>query len=125
MKLRLIASFAALLFLTACGPSRYTSSTTNLSSISEFAFVQPYSYIVLYGDDGKGLIPDFILHFPNNRHVVVDSKMSLTDYERYMNAEDGTPEKSAFLKAHINSTVSVSRSLSVKCWTIADYAMVL
>lgn len=54
----------------------------------------------LKGDDGKGLIPDFILHFPNNRHVVVDSKMSLTDYERYMNAEDGTPEKSAFLKAH-------------------------
>ena len=44
------------------------------------------------GDDGKGLVPDFILHFPNNRHVVVDSKMSLTDYERYMNAEDGTPE---------------------------------
>ena len=44
------------------------------------------------GDDGRGLIPDFILHFPNNRHVVVDSKMSLTDYERYMNAEDGTPE---------------------------------
>jgi hypothetical protein len=54
MKLRLIAGFAALFFLTACGPSRYTSSTTNLSSISEFAFVQPYSYIVLYGDDGKG-----------------------------------------------------------------------
>lgn len=45
------------------------------------------------GDDGKGLVPDFILHFPNNRHVVVDSKMSLTDYERYMNAEDGTAEK--------------------------------
>ena len=55
----------------------------------------------LKGDDGKGMIPDFILHFPNNRHVVVDSKMSLTDYERYMNAEDGTPEKSAYLKAHI------------------------
>ena len=34
------------------------------------------------GDDGRGLVPDFILHFPNNRHVVVDSKMSLTDYER-------------------------------------------
>jgi DNA recombination protein RmuC len=55
------------------------------------------------GDDGRGLIPDFILHFPNNRHVVVDSKMSLTDFERYMDAEDGTPEKSAFLKAHIDS----------------------
>lgn len=36
------------------------------------------------GDDGKGLVPDFILHFPNNRHVVVDSKMSLTAYERYI-----------------------------------------
>ena len=57
----------------------------------------------LKGDDGKGLIPDFILHFPNNRHVVVDSKMSLTDYERYMNAEDGAPEKSIYLKAHIDS----------------------
>ena len=55
------------------------------------------------GEDGKGLIPDFILHFPNNRHVVVDSKMSLTDYERYMNAEDGTTEKSDYLKAHIAS----------------------
>ena len=27
------------------------------------------------GDDGKGLIPDVILHFPDTRHVVVDSKM--------------------------------------------------
>ena len=44
---------------------------------------------VLKGDEGKGLIPDFILHFPNNRHVVVDAKMSLTDYERYMNCEEG------------------------------------
>lgn len=62
------------------------------------------------GDDGKGLIPDFILHFPNNRHVVVDSKMSLTDYERYMNAEDGTPEKTEYLKSHIASVrVQVKR----------------
>ncbi len=58
MKLKLIAGISALLLLTACGPSRYTSSTSNLSSISEFAFVQPYSYIVLYGDDGKGFYND-------------------------------------------------------------------
>ena len=38
-------------------------------------------------DDGKGLIPDFILHFPNNRDVVVDSKMSFTAFERYVNTE--------------------------------------
>lgn len=66
------------------------------------------------GDDGKGLIPDFILHFPNNRHVVVDSKMSFTDYERYMNAEDGTPKKSQYLKAHIDSVRTQVRRLARK-----------
>lgn len=69
------------------------------------------------GDDGKGLIPDFILHFPNNRHVVVDSKMSLTDYERYMNAEDGTPEKSEYLKAHIASVRAQVKRLARKEYT--------
>lgn len=71
----------------------------------------------LKGDDGKGLIPDFILHFPNNRHVVVDSKMSLTDYERYMNAEDGSPEKSEFLKAHIASVRAQVKRLAKKEYT--------
>ncbi len=71
----------------------------------------------LKGDDGRGLIPDFILHFPNNRHVVVDSKMSLTDYERYMNAEDGTPEKSEYLKAHIASVRAQVKRLAKKEYT--------
>ncbi len=69
------------------------------------------------GDDGRGLIPDFILHFPNNRHVVVDSKMSLTDYERYMNTEDGTPEKSEYLKAHIDSVRAQVKRLAQKDYT--------
>ena len=69
------------------------------------------------GDDGKGLIPDFILHFPNNRHVVVDSKMSLTDYERYMNAEDGTPEKTEHLKAHLDSVRAQVKRLARKDYT--------
>ena len=69
------------------------------------------------GDDEKGLVPDFILHFPNNRHVVVDSKMSLTDYERYMNAEDDDPQKSEFLKAHINSVRSQVKRLARKEYT--------
>ena len=69
------------------------------------------------GDDGKGLIPDFILHFPNNRHVVVDSKMSLTDYERYMNATDGTPEKTEYLKAHIASVRAQVKRLAKKDYT--------
>ena len=71
----------------------------------------------LKGDDGKGLVPDFILHFPNNRHVVVDSKMSLTAYERYMNAEDGTHEKSEFLKSHIESVRAQVKRLAKKEYT--------
>jgi DNA anti-recombination protein RmuC len=69
------------------------------------------------GDDGKGLVPDFILHFPNNRHVVVDSKMSLTDYERYMNTEDGVPEKSIYLRAHIDSVRAQVKRLAKKEYT--------
>ena len=69
------------------------------------------------GDDGKGLIPDFILHFPNNRHVVVDSKMSLTDYERYMNAEDESVEKSEYLKAHLDSVRAQVKRLAKKEYT--------
>ena len=69
------------------------------------------------GDDGKGLVPDFILHFPNNRHVVVDSKMSLTDYERYMNADDGTAEKTERLKSHIASVRAQVKRLAKKEYT--------
>ena len=69
------------------------------------------------GDDGKGLVTDFILHFPNNRHVVVDSKMSLTDYERYMNAADDNPQKSLFLKSHIDSVRAQVKRLARKEYT--------
>ena len=53
-------------------------------------------------DEGKGLIPDFVLHFPNNRDVVVDSKMSFTAYERYINSEDPM-EQTQCLKEHLIS----------------------
>lgn len=69
------------------------------------------------GEDGRGMIPDFILHFPNNRHVVVDSKMSLTDYERYMNAADDSPEKHEYLKAHIASLRMQVKRLARKEYT--------
>lgn len=64
-------------------------------------------------DEGKGLIPDFILHFPNNREVIVDSKMSFTAYERYINCED-PKEQSKFLKEHILSVRSQVDRLAKK-----------
>lgn len=70
----------------------------------------------LTGEDGKGLVPDIILHLPGNRYVVIDSKMSLTDFERYQNAEDGSPEKQAALKAHIASVRGNVALLSKKSY---------
>ena len=69
------------------------------------------------GDDGKGLIPDFILHFPNNRHVVVDSKMSLTAYEKYMNAEDGSEQNKEWLRQHLMSVRAQVKRLAKKEYT--------
>ncbi|MCF0160407.1 MAG: DNA recombination protein RmuC, partial [Bacteroidaceae bacterium] len=68
---------------------------------------------LLKDDAGKGLIPDFILHFPNNRHVVVDSKMSFTSYERYMNCED-EEERRLHLKGHIDSMREQANRLARK-----------
>ena len=68
-------------------------------------------------DEEKGLIPDFILHFPNNRHVVVDSKIVLTDYERYMNTEDDAPEKKIYLKNHIDRVKAQVKRLAKKDYT--------
>lgn len=53
-------------------------------------------------DEEKRLIPDFILHFPNKRDVIVDSKVNITHYEQYVNAEDEA-SRSELLKEHIAS----------------------
>ncbi|MBQ3723846.1 MAG: hypothetical protein II851_09095 [Bacteroidales bacterium] len=51
---KIIVAVLALFALTACGASRHTASDVNLSAIPEYAYIQPYSFIVCYGDDGKG-----------------------------------------------------------------------
>jgi DNA recombination protein RmuC len=51
--------------------------------------------------DGTRVLPDVVLHLPDNKKMIIDSKVSLTDYERYVNAED--EDRGIHLKAHINS----------------------
>ncbi len=51
--------------------------------------------------DGSRVLPDVVLHLPDQKKMIIDSKVSLTDYERFVNAED--EDKSPFLKAHVNS----------------------
>ena len=63
--------------------------------------------------DDRRMIPDFILHFPNNRDVIVDSKVSLQAYEQYVNAESEM-EREVALKQHIASVRDHVRSLASK-----------
>lgn len=57
--------------------------------------------------------PDVIIHLPDNKHIIVDSKVSLIAYERYTSAE--TEEKQLlYLKEHINSIRSHVKLLSEK-----------
>ena len=53
-------------------------------------------------DTGREMQPDVILHYPQGQDVVIDSKVSLVAYQRYVNAE--TPEeKERALQEHIKS----------------------
>ena len=63
--------------------------------------------------DDRRMIPDFILHFPNNRDVIVDSKVSLQAYEQYVNVESEM-EREIALKQHIASVRDHVRALASK-----------
>jgi len=63
-------------------------------------------------EDGSRVLPDVIIHLPDGKKMVVDSKVSLTDYERYVNTEDEFKPK--YLKDHINSLRRHVEQLSAK-----------
>ena len=67
----------------------------------------------LHNDEGRRLRPDVIIKLPDNKNLVVDAKMSLIAYERYMNSEDES-EREQFLKEHILSVKAHVRGLSEK-----------
>ncbi|SHI29036.1 DNA recombination protein RmuC [Algibacter luteus] len=52
-------------------------------------------------ENGSRVLPDVVLHLPDGKKMIIDSKVSLTDYERLVNADD--EDKDRFLKAHVNS----------------------
>jgi DNA recombination protein RmuC len=53
-------------------------------------------------DTGKEMQPDVILHYPQVQDAIVDSKVSLVAYERYVNSES-PEEKERYLQDHIKS----------------------
>jgi len=64
-------------------------------------------------EDGHRMIPDIILHFPDQRDVIIDSKMSFKAFEDYHNAENDNERQDA-LQRHIASVRQHSNELSKK-----------
>lgn len=59
------------------------------------------------GDNGKRLQPDVVVTYPGNKNVVIDSKVSLTAYEKYSSANDEETREQA-IKEHL---ISVRRHI--------------
>jgi DNA recombination protein RmuC len=53
-------------------------------------------------EDGNRVFPDVVINLPDGKKMIVDSKVSLTAYEKYINEED-EELKSNYLKEHVNS----------------------
>ncbi len=64
-------------------------------------------------EEGKRLRPDVIVHLPEGKDIIIDSKVSLTAYERYCSTDDDNQRKTA-LKEHIASLKAHVKGLSVK-----------
>lgn len=64
-------------------------------------------------EEGRRMIPDAVLHFPDGRDVIIDSKMSFTAFVDYMNAEDEATRNEA-LRRHLASMRQHVRELAQK-----------
>lgn len=56
----------------------------------------------LKNDSGKDIRPDVVVNLPDGKHIIVDSKVSLKDYELYLNL-DLPEQKDQAAKAHVDS----------------------
>ena len=68
---------------------------------------------VIKNDDGSIMRPDVILHLDERREVIIDSKVSLTAYVDYVNAENDADRKT-YLKAHVDSIKKHVKELAAK-----------
>ncbi|MFA6988658.1 MAG: DNA recombination protein RmuC [Candidatus Gastranaerophilaceae bacterium] len=70
-------------------------------------------------DDGKMQRPDVMVHLPENRHIIIDSKVSLVSYENFYNAENND-EKQVYIKEFINSLKKHIKDLGEKEYPAAE-----
>ena len=71
--------------------------------------------VSLKDEEGRRRNPDVIVHLPDQRDIVIDAKVSLTDYERYCRA-DSKEEQQLFLKQHSQSIRTHIAGLSRKAY---------
>ena len=64
-------------------------------------------------EEGTRILPDVIINLPDGKKMIVDSKVSLTAYERYVNEEDDV-QQNIYLKEHVNSVKRHVEQLSDK-----------
>jgi len=69
--------------------------------------------VSLTASDGSRRMPDVVVHLPEGKDIIIDAKVSLTDYERYCNSDDDT-EKQQHLQKHLQSLRSHIKELSAK-----------
>lgn len=67
----------------------------------------------VFSENGQRFQPDIVIHLPDQKHLVVDSKVSLVAYERLVNS-DNEKDRSAFMKEHLLSMRSHIKILSEK-----------
>ena len=64
-------------------------------------------------EEGNRVLPDVVVHLPDGKKMIIDSKVTLTAYERYVN-EDNEMLKNQFLKEHLHSLKKHIEQLSDK-----------
>ena len=69
--------------------------------------------VALKDEQGQRRNPDIIVHLPEGRDIIIDAKVSLSDYERYFHAEDEVTRQHC-LTQHLNSLRNHIKGLSIK-----------
>lgn len=91
-------------------------------------YIMQASGMGLSGGNGERLKPDVIINLPDNKHIIIDSKVSLTAYERYCNEIDELSRQAQLkeliksLKAHING-LEQKRYQSIEKLESPDFVM--
>lgn len=69
--------------------------------------------VAAYNQEGKAIRPDVIVNLPDKKHIIIDSKVSLVAYERYVSSDD-QDEKDKFIREHLVSIKNHIKELHIK-----------